>query len=174
MNPIAAPTSPDPAPSASVAAPATPSAKPELVVAASAGQARLFLRASAHEPLVPLATLEYAEARRHGSAREQAAGHAVSDHHSGGVALTPRMDPKRKRHIEFARRVSHRIDEELARSSCTRVLVFAACPFVGVLEGQLAPAARKVTQTVDVDLTAFDVAEVGRRVTQALGGPPGA
>lgn len=144
--------------------------KAELILIANASEARLFTRASDEEPLVPLVRLEHGGSRRKSSQLgDDRPGHASNDSRPGGVSFAPRIDPRRKQHLQFAEELSQRIDEELAAGRCDRVALFASCPFVGELKGRLSPAARKALRAaVDVDLTALPLEEVERRLPHAL------
>lgn len=144
--------------------------KADLILVANASEARLFCRASDNEPLVPLTTLEHNRSRRKN--RElggERAGHGSSDYRPGGVSFAPRIDPKRKQHLLFADELAKRVDEELASGRCSRVALFASCPFIGELRRRLSPAARKVLHAVvEMDLTSLPLDEVERRVGQEL------
>lgn len=144
--------------------------KADLILIANASEARLFVRASDQEPLVPLATLEHSASRRKGSQLGiDRAGHGSNDSRPSGVSFAPRLDPKRKQHLQFADELSQRIDEELAAGRCGRVALFASCPFIGELKGRLSPAARKALRAaVDVDLTALPLEELERRLPHEL------
>jgi protein required for attachment to host cells len=142
----------------------------DLILVANASAARLFCSTSDTEPLVPLATLEHDRSRRKGSQLgNQRAGHGSSDHRPGGVSFMPRLDSKRKQHLQFADELAQRIDVELASGRCSSVALFASCPFIGELKQRLSPAARKALRAaIDTDLTSFPLDEVERRVRQEL------
>lgn len=144
--------------------------KAELILVANASEARLFLRASEQAPLVPLATMQHDGSRRKGHQLTAGRpGHGSSDSRPGGVSFTPRIDPRRKQHLQFADELSHRIDEELASGRCSRIALFASCPFIGELKGRLSPAGRKALHAaVDVDLSALPLEQLERRIPDEL------
>lgn len=144
--------------------------KPRLFLIANATEARLFSRASDHEPLVPLATFDDAPGRRKGG--ELAAdrpGHGSSDHRPGGVAFEARVDPRRKRHLQFAQHVSGRVEEALAGGSYGAFVLVASCPFLGEVKGSLGHAARRALEhAIDLDLTSYGLSELEQRLDHAL------
>jgi protein required for attachment to host cells len=144
--------------------------KPELILIAKSSEARLFLRSSDQEPLVPLAELTHSGSRQKISQLvDDRAGHGSSDRRPGGVSFAGRIDPKRKQHLQFADELCERIDAELAAGHCDRVAVFASCPFIGELKSRLSASARKALHAaVDADLTALPLEELERRVAEEL------
>jgi protein required for attachment to host cells len=144
--------------------------KPELILAANSTGARMFIRESDRDPLKPLPLLAQADGHvKPGDAGPDRPGHGSSDSRPGGVTFAPRMDPKRKRHLQFARQLAQQVDHALAQGECGRISVYAACPFLGELKSQLSPAARKVLRlAVDLDLTSFGLSELERRVDQEV------
>jgi protein required for attachment to host cells len=144
--------------------------KQELIVIANSTEARLFTRETDRDPLKPLPTLEQPDGHIKPSATgKDRPGHGGSDNHPGGVNFAPRMDPKRKRHLQFAHQLSQQVDHALASGECDRVSIFAACPFLGEFKGQLSPAATKALRmAVDLDLTSFGLSEIERRVAAEL------
>lgn len=140
----------------------------ELLVIANATHARFFSRQSDHDPLVPLDTVEAADARLKSSElADDRLGHGRQDSRPGGVSFTPRIDPRRKKQLAFAHELAHRIDDSLAQPGVTRVSIFSSCPFLGALKSQLSPKAKKALRScVDSDLTHLDVTEIERRVDQ--------
>lgn len=146
------------------------SSKKALIVVADSREARLFTRQGDHDPLTPLSTLHPAgdmsgdreDKRRHG-------GHMQSDHRPGGVAVSPRMDPLRKRHMAFAHRIAEYIDNAVDDGSCDELVVAASCPFLGELRSVLSSKAKKrLTADIDLDLMAFGLSELERRLEEQL------
>jgi hypothetical protein len=91
----------------------------------------------------------------------------------GGVDFAPRLNPLRKKHQEFARLLSQRVDTALSEGRFGRVVLFSSCPFLGVLKAQLSPLAKKSSHdTYDVDLTAFENHELAQRVNNELDSSP--
>lgn len=143
--------------------------KPDLILIANSRIARLFTRASADEPLVPLATLDQPDAHlKPSEAGGDRPGHGSSDSRPGGVAFEPRLDPQRKSDLKFAHAVSHRVDEALA-GGCGRLVLFASNPFLGELKSVLSEgAARHLASAINLDLTSFGLDEVEHRIASAL------
>lgn len=144
--------------------------KPELILIANSTEARLFTRHSENDPLLPLATLEQPEGRlKSTELGDDRLGHGSNDSRPGGVSFTPRVAPKRKKHLQFARLLAQRIDEAMAGGACGRVTLFASCPFLGELKGELSPAAKKALHAaIDLDLTSFGLSELEQRIDQEL------
>lgn len=144
--------------------------KSDLILIANSRVARLFTRASADEPLVPLAALEQPDAHLKASdAGDDRPGHGSSDNCPGGVTFNPKLDPQRKADLKFAHVVASRLDEALASGDCGRLVLFASNPFLGELKGALSEAAAKHTSSsINLDLTSFGLDEIDRRVASAL------
>jgi protein required for attachment to host cells len=123
--------------------------------------------------MVPLATEQDPDGRLKASElTTDHLGHAAEDHRTGGTSFTPRTDPRRKKHQAFARSLSRRVDQALDSGAYGSLAVFASCPFLGELKGQLIPRARKALRVaIDSDLTSFPLGEVEDRVSSALHGP---
>lgn len=143
----------------------------KLILIANATEARFFTRKSETDPLVFMETLQHPEGRvKPSELGDDRPGHGSSDQRPGGVSFTPRTDPRRKMHMQFARRLADRVDELLAEDRSTGIELFASSPFLGELKAELSPAAQKVLRvTVDVDLTSVPVGELGARMKEALG-----
>ena len=144
--------------------------KAALILIANATEARLFRRDAATDPLIPLETLQQPEGRRHaGALGDDHLGHGASDHRPGGTSFEPRMDPKRKKHLQFAQQLSERVDQALAGGDYGHVMLFASCPFLGELKGQLSPGAKKALRAaIDIDLTSFGLGEIEQRIEREL------
>lgn len=145
--------------------------KPVLVLVANAAEARLYARESDRDPrLVRLDTLQSPQSRElpHELA-DAPLGHARSDRRDEGIAYEPRLNPQRKRHLAFARRLARRLDAELASGGYAGIALFAGCPFIGELKGQLGRGTRKALQAaVAIDLMHFGDGELQRRVSEEL------
>lgn len=140
----------------------------ELIIVANATRARFFTRDAAHDPLVPLETIEQPEGRlKTSELSDDHAGHGSSDHRPGGVDFTPRLDARKKLHLQFARELSHRIDDAL-KGGCRHVSLFSSSPFLGELKAELSPAAQKALRTaVEADLTALGLTELEQRIERS-------
>ena len=144
--------------------------KNEWILVANASVARLFSRASDKGPLLPLHSFEHAESRLKASElADDRLVHDSNDWRPGGVSFEPRMDPRRKQHLKFARELAQRLDQGLAGGDCGRITLYASSPFLGELKGQLSPAAKKVLRAaVVVDLTSYGLRELEERIAHEL------
>ena len=121
--------------------------KNEWILIANASVARLFSRESDSGPLVPLHSFEHAESRLKASElADDRLGHDSTDGRPGGVSFEPRMDPRRKQHLKFARELAQRLDEGLAGGDCGRITLYASSPFLGELKGQLSPGEERAAR----------------------------
>ncbi|MEW6705659.1 MAG: host attachment protein [Pseudomonadota bacterium] len=147
--------------------------KAELILIANASQARLFRREKHPAVLVPLASDQYPEGHLKASElADDRLGHGASDNRPGGTSFTPRVDPRRKKHLQFAKVLAQEVDEALATGQYGELTLFASCPFLGELKGQLSAHAKKTLHAaIDMDLTSFSLDEVERRVDHALHAP---
>lgn len=143
--------------------------KPQWILVANASIARVLERDSADDPLRALATWQHPESRLKGSElRDDRPGHERSDR-AGGTELTPRSDPRRKEHREFAREVARRLGEALDAGEYGALAIFASSPFLGELKHELGEAvARHTTHYGDVDLTSFGLSELEARIAREL------
>lgn len=142
--------------------------KPEWILIANASHARLFRRDSAQDPLIPMETFDEPEGRQKASMlADDRLGHEAADGRYGGASFTPHLDPKRKKHLQFAHRLSERLDQGLNEGACDRISVFASCPFLGELKSQLSPKASKALRAaVEIDLTHYGLDELEARIAQ--------
>ncbi len=143
--------------------------KPRLVVIANATEARLLSRASRAEPLVELASFVDALGRSHGSElMPDRPGHGSSDHRPGGIAFEPRLDPRRKRHQQFAHRLADAIESALNASSYASLVLVVSSPFLGDLRHALGAYARRLpAHSFDLDLTSCSLKELEQRIDPA-------
>ena len=144
--------------------------KNEWILVANASVARLFSRESDKGPLLPLHSFEHAESRLKASElADDRLVHDSNDWRPGGVSFEPRMDPRRKQHLKFARELAQRLDQGLTGGDCGRITLYASSPFLGELKGQLSPAAKKVLRAaVVVDLTSYGLRELEERIAHEL------
>ena len=144
--------------------------KNEWILIANASVARLFSRDLDSDPLVPLHSFEHAESRLKASElADDRLVHDSNDWRPGGVSFEPRLDPRRKQHLEFACELAQRLDEGLAGGDCGRITLYASSPFLGELKGQLSPAAKKALHAaVVVDLTSYGLRELEERIAHEL------
>jgi protein required for attachment to host cells len=127
----------------------------ELIVVANSNEARFFRRDTGRDPFVPLETLK--------------AGAPPVVQRPHRTSLAPHTDPKRKRHQLFAHALSQHIDALMQREACSRLLMLAACPFLGEVRRSLSPPAQHALRAIlDLDLTHFGLDEIESRVRQAV------
>ena len=127
-------------------------------------------RESDSDPLLPLHSFEHAESRLKASElADDRLVHDSNDWRPGGVSFEPRMDPRRKQHLKFARELTQHLAEGLASGACERITLYASNPFLGELKGQLSPAAKKVLRAaVVVDLTSYGLRELEEHIAHEL------
>lgn len=144
--------------------------KPDLIVIANSTQARLFIHATEEDRLVPLTTIENPEGRhRVSDLLEDFPGYDGNSARPAGVNFTLRIDPRRKRHLQFARLLAQRVEEVLTRGECDQVALFSSCPFLGQLRNQLSPSTKRALRAcVDTDLTELSSHDLERRIEQEL------
>lgn len=142
----------------------------ECFVVANAGVARLFTRAAAGEPLVPVVVLQHPESRGPVQpVRGDHAGHVKSDNRPGGTDFEPHTDLHRKEHQRFAREIATRLRSGLNEGEFANLSVLASSPFLGELKAVLGDALTRVLRaTADVDLTSFGISELEQRLPAAL------
>ena len=145
--------------------------KSDLILVANATHARLLTRESPEAHLVHFESLEHPQGRfRSSELGDDRLGHGSKDSHPGGISFEPRLDPRRKHHLEFARVLAARVEELLGSGRYGRVAVYASAPFLGELRTELGAATRKVLHgTIDHDLTGLGIVELERRVAADLG-----
>ena len=144
--------------------------KNEWILIANASVARLFSRESDSDALLPLHSFEHPESRLKASElADDRLVHDSNDWRPGGVSFEPRMDPRRKQHLKFARELAQWLNQGLAGGDCDRITLYASNPFLGELKGQLSPAAKKALRAaVVVDLTSYGLRELEERITHEL------
>jgi protein required for attachment to host cells len=144
--------------------------KSELILIANATEARFFIHRHGQERLAFLETLEHPEGRLKASELgDDRPGHGSSDQRPGGVPFTPRTDPHRKAHLQFAHRLADRIDELMAEGGLDGIVLFASSPFLGELKAAMSAASQKVVHaTADVDLTSVPAGELSARLDEEL------
>jgi protein required for attachment to host cells len=142
----------------------------EWIVVADASQARLLRRERDDEPLVAVSTW------RHGASRDKPSetgddrpGHGATDWRPGGTRFEPRLDPRRKEHLRFAAEIAARLEHAAAQGEFGRLTVYAPAEFLGELRAALGRHAQeRLRVAVDVDLVAYGLDELERRIGRAL------
>ena len=147
--------------------------KPEWILVSSAARARLFRRGPADARLVALQTFEASRDGPEPALASTASTAATAVDAAPWRATVPRpsrvVSPQRRRQVEFARTLAHRLETGLASGACDSITLYAACPFIGVLRAQLSPAAKSALRaSVDVDLTGCDLDELEQRIDEEL------
>lgn len=143
--------------------------KPVWIVVANASLARCFELAAPAQPLLPLASLEHPESRKHGRDLQTDRPGQTHKDDAGRTSFVPRTEPKERERTEFARQVAKFLEEGSAENRYKGVLLFASNPFLGELLAHLGPGVRQhVTASHALDLTSLDPAALTVRVRQAL------
>lgn len=144
--------------------------KQDLILIANATQARLCRHEAGSAHLEILLDARDPEGRMKASElADDHLGHAAADQRPGGTSFAPRQDPRRKRHLAFARLLVEQVEQHLERGSYDQFVLFASNPFLGALKDLLGPHASKSLRTaIDLDLTRSPLAELQERVKQAL------
>lgn len=143
--------------------------KPDWIVVANATRARILQRERGKHMAV-VKTFTHPQGRMKVSELvDDRAGHGSSDHGWGGSAYPPRIDAKRKEHERFATELAAHLERGGEQGTYRSLAILASSPFLGELKGELGPAAaRLLTVTHDVDLTAVGPAELERRILHEL------
>jgi len=142
----------------------------EWIVVADASQARLLRSDRDDEPLVAVETW------RHGASHDKPSetgsdrpGHGAADWRPGGTRLEPRIDPRRKEHLRFAAEIAARLEHAAAQDGYARLSLYAPAEFLGELRAALGRHAQeRLRVSIDLDLVAYGLDELERRIAQAL------
>lgn len=141
--------------------------KPEWTLIANASRARLLER-KAGCPLTVIKGFDHLQSRSMASELgDDKAGREKADRSFGGAAYQPRLDPKDKEHLRFARELADYLEEQSHQGRFHSLAIFASSPFLGELKAQLGTAtARLVSATHDLDLTSVGLVELDQRVAR--------
>jgi protein required for attachment to host cells len=131
--------------------------KTQCIVVANASIARLFKRDLPDGSLLALSTMQHPQSRAKGSELgDERPGHEATDHSAGGNRFEPRLDPRRKEHLRFAREIADRLDEALAQREFDSLALFASDPFLGELKNALSePLLERLQLSRSSDLTSL-------------------
>ena len=142
----------------------------EWIVVADASHARLLRRERDDEPLVAVSTWRHdASHDKPSETGSDRPGHGAADWRAGGMRFEPRIDPHRKEHIRFAAEVATRLEHAAAQDGYARLSVYAPAEFLGELRASLGRHAReRLRVAIDVDLVAYGLDELERRIAHAL------
>ena len=71
--------------------------------------------------------------------------------------------------MAFAHQLAEYVDGAIHGGSCDELVIAASCPFLGELRSALSPQAKKrLTADIDLDLLAFGLSELERRLDEQL------
>jgi protein required for attachment to host cells len=140
----------------------------EWVLVANAARARCYARDVESNALLEVADFVHPQSRQKGIALDTDRGGLV---HKSVVStqFVPHADPQDRSHAEFARELASYLEEAARTHRYSHLAVVSSSPFLGVLKVHLGPATlRQLQSAVALDLTAYQGAELERRVAQAL------
>jgi protein required for attachment to host cells len=142
--------------------------KPDWTLIANATRARL-LQQELGAPMVILESFIHPAGRAKVSdLAEDKAGQEKTDRF-GGAAYEPRVDAKRKEHIEFARELAHLLEQEAQLDHYRSLTIFASNPFLGGIKAELGKATRRLLVTThELDLTSFGLSELEERIAHEM------
>lgn len=143
--------------------------KPDWILVANAAQARLFQQEPG-SPMTVLQAFHHPESRVRSSVLgDDERGRERTDHRAGAAAYQAHLEPQRKEHLRFAAELADFLEQGAQAGRCRQIHVFASSPFLGELKAQLGDAThRLLAGSHDLDLSAVGLAEIERRVRQAI------
>lgn len=144
--------------------------KQDLILIANATRARLCHHEDGAAQLAVLSEAQDPEGRmKAGELAGDHLGHVAADQRPGGTSFAPRLDPRRKQHLAFARLLAAQVEQHLQQGHYREFLLFASSPFLGEMKEQLGPRAKRALRAaVDLDLTSCPLDELEPRVDQAV------
>lgn len=147
--------------------------KADWILIANASRARLFQQQDHGAPYALLRSFEHPASRMHSSELgEDERGRQGADRAFGATAYEPRLEPQRKEHLRFAGELAEYLEAGAQHGLCRSVRLFAASPFLGELKAQLGEGTQRILAGAhDLDLSPVGLAEIGRRIEQALRQP---
>ena len=145
-----------------------PVAPPYWVLVANAARGRCFEHDAERKTLRELASFVHPQSRLKASELgKDRPGHALK-----GLTSTqyePHTDPLVKEHEQFARELTHYLEEAALAHRYARLALLASNPFLGVLRAQLGASSSRLLQAaVALDLTTIEGTELERRIAKAL------
>jgi protein required for attachment to host cells len=137
-----------------------------LILVANGSLARCFSRTAAHDPLVPLDTIDFPENRLKASELGQdRQGLGRSDNSSTVVHFEPRTSAREKRMHQFAQTLAKRLEQGVADQEYSALWLIASSPFLGELKAALSPSVKHRLQLVhEADFTSLDVSALEERL----------
>ncbi len=143
--------------------------KPDWIIIANASRARL-LELETRDKVKELKSFEHPKGRsRVGDLSTDRLGYQKTDRAFGAASYEPRLDPKQKEHLRFARELADYLEREAQLGTFGSVSLLASNPFLGDLKAELGAATKRLLGVArNVDLTMVGKAELGRRVAHEL------
>jgi protein required for attachment to host cells len=125
------------------------------VIAADAGEARLFTRDKKYGPLTEHKDWLHPESRLHGQDLEtDRPGRSFASHGYGQSDMEPGTDPKKQEAERFATDLAHVLNEARARGDFQHLQIVAAPAFLGMLRDRLDSETRdRIDRAVDKNVT---------------------
>ena len=139
------------------------------VLVADSSRARFFVAGSATSPLTEFDTFTHSESRQHEQkmTSDLAGSQAGSDgrHHS----VNSETDPKKYEAVEFARTISHFLEESRNKHIYTQLIIIAAPSFLGLLrEHMTSETAKLVSLELDKNLTQHSAEDIRQHLPTKL------
>jgi hypothetical protein len=146
--------------------------KPDWILIANASRARVLQQQEGRPPAL-LQQFEHRASRLHSSELgDDEAGRERKDGLSGSAAFEPRIKAQRKEHLRFARELADFLEAGAQQALYGSVRVFAPSPFLGEVKAVLGDATQRLLAgSHDLDLSSVGIAEIRRRIEQALAQP---
>jgi len=138
------------------------------VLVADSTRARFFV-ASSSDPLTEFETLTHLESRQHEQkmTSDLSGSQAGSDGRHHGVS--GETDPKKYEAIEFARTISHFLEESRNKHIYTQLILIAAPAFLGLLREHLtAETAKMVIFESDKNLSQHSIKDIEQHLPKKL------
>ncbi|WP_084690744.1 host attachment protein [Comamonas granuli] len=140
--------------------------KTDWVLVANGSMARVLSRTAPDAALVPVMTVPFPDGRlkAHDQDKDRP-GHGASDTSSASIRFEPRTTRRRKLLQQFAREMSHRLDQGRNDRHFESLTIVASSPFLGELRSALSPQVNKcVAGVYDVDLTELSADKIESRL----------
>ncbi len=141
------------------------------ILVADSSRARFFGAASSASPLTEFETLTHLEGRQHEQkmTSDLAGSQAGSDGRHHGIG--GETDPKKYQAIEFARTISHYLEESRNKNIYTQLIIIAAPAFLGLLrEHMTSETAHMVTFELDKNLVQHSAEDIRQHLPAKLSG----
>ena len=139
------------------------------LLVADSSRARLFVVDSPTSPLTEFHTFAHLEGRQHEQAMtsDLPGSQAGSDGRHHGVSNE--TDPKKVEAVDFAKEISHYLEESRNKHSYTQLIIIAAPAFLGLLREHLSPGVLSmVSLELDKNLTQHSAEDIHQHLPPAL------